>query len=295
MAIVGMLAARWYQLPASANMSPELQRYSKAYSEFPVIYSRGCNADIRSDKVNICTFGPPDATHTAVLIGDSTAAQWSPAAIKAFDKAGWRLLVMTKSGCPMVDGPYFYRNIGREFVECGVWRQHAIQQVVAAKPDIVVLSSYWWDNRSSSSDWWVDGTRSVLDALSPASGRVYVLRSTPHLPFKGPTCLSQRLMLGKLAPTLTCQAPYPEAQEDRIFSWLQSAAAGFSNVSPIDMNDRVCPQGTCYAQHDGMVVFRDDHHIAVRYAESLSPVLAQRLAIEAARPDGSDGSLQKQM
>lgn len=279
MAIVAALGARWYYSPSNTRISPELQRYVRASSESPEVYARGCNADITSSTARACTFGPPHAAHTAVLIGDSTAAHWSPAAIKAFDRLGWRLLVMTKSGCPVVDGPYFYWVIRREFTECAAWRKQALDQVVALRPDIVILSSYWWDNRTSPQDWWIGGTRSVLNTLSPVAGHVYLMRSMPHLPFKGPVCLAQHLMLGRLAGSAKCEAPYPEPLEAQIFSWLQSATAGYPNVSTLDMNKFVCPKDRCDAERGGMIVFRDDHHVAELFAKSLGPALAEQLGI----------------
>ena len=156
----------------------------------PTIYAMGCDDFYRSADVRACSFGPADAVHTAVLMGDSIGGQWFPAVAKVFDKPDWRLLVLTKSSCPMVDEPVFNHRIGRSYTECATWRENALKEVVAQKPDVVFLGS------SSTYDFsqtqWLDGTSRVLEALSPATGHVYVLRATPGLPFDGPACLQTK-------------------------------------------------------------------------------------------------------
>src|SRR5690606_807351 len=119
-----------------------------------------------------------------VLMGDSVGAQWFPAVASAFYPLNWRLLVLTKSSCPMVDEPIFYARIGRNYTECSTWRRNALQQVAALRPDIVILGSVQTTDFTATQ--WIEGTARVLKVLSTNSGHVYVLRGTPHLPFDGP-------------------------------------------------------------------------------------------------------------
>jgi hypothetical protein len=46
----------------------------------------------------------------------------------------------------------------------------------------------------------------------------------------------------------------------------------------VDLSDVICPtKGKCPAVVDGMIVYRDDHHLTATFAASLAPILAERL------------------
>lgn len=107
------------------------------------------------------------------------------------------------------------------------------------------------------------------------------MRSTPTLDFDGPSCLEPRSWLyEKLSPHAACTSPAHNTLSDSVFSWIGQAAKSFANVKMLDMTDVVCPQGTCNAERDGVVVFRDSQHLTATFAASLAPVLRQRLALE---------------
>jgi peptidoglycan/LPS O-acetylase OafA/YrhL len=291
MAFVNLLAMQWFTVASIWMQSPEQQRYANAHADAPAIYSMGCDDWYYSDRVRICAFGSERAIHTAVLMGDSIAGQWFPAVASVFDRPGWRLLVLTKSSCPMVDEPFFYGRIGREYTECSSWRAHALEQVAAIKPDVVLLSTV--SRNGFTQAQWIDGTQRVLGTISPASGHVYILRSTPHLPFDGPDCLAaHRGRVSWLNSLQVCSAFAKEDHDQQIFEWLQQAVGRFSNVQMIDLNDQVCPQQHCSAEQKGEVVFRDSQHLTASFAKSLGPALEQRLNLgdDVTRQEGGDAA-----
>ena len=139
MAAMAALATHWTRQASDALQTPALQRYAAARTDAPAIYAMGCDDWYRSATVRICSFGSEQAPRTAVLMGDSHVGQWFPAVRGALD-AHWRVLVITKSSCPMVDEPFFYTRIGREYTECAQWRDAALRQVLAEHglPDVRV-------------------------------------------------------------------------------------------------------------------------------------------------------------
>lgn len=279
MLLASSLCMRWYNQVDMPILAPHVQDYAASHYDAPKIYDMGCDDWYHSDRVRICAFGSTNATHTAVLMGDSHAAQWFPAVSKVFDRAGWRLLVLTKSSCPMVDEPIFSSSIGREYTVCATWREHALKQVAALRPDVLLLGSAGYEFTEAQ---WVEGTARVLDTLSPAVGHIYILRDTPRLPFDGPNCLTQQAVRSvRLGLRRTCTAPAASSYAERVYRWLGLAAARFANVSMLDMSQHVCPGGVCSAQWHGKVVFRDSQHLTGSFAASLEPVLAQKLGLEA--------------
>lgn len=276
MAVAVTLTVQWHGAAANRLIQPTQLKYLKATYDAPIIYRMGCDDWYHSAEVHICAFGQDDAQHTVVAIGDSVALQWFPAISEAFNRSGWRLLVVTKSACPMVDEPIFYARIHHIYTNCATWRQNALKKVAALKPDVVVLgSTHTYDFTRTQ---WKKGTTRVLQAISSAAGHIYILRSTPVLPFNGPDCLTPRSWLyATLSQKSDCVASAESARSDAVYQALISAASNFKNVDVVDMNDAVCPHGQCRAERDGMFVFRDNRHLSATFVESLGPALESHL------------------
>lgn len=289
MLLVCAISLNGFGSPTYKTPPAAVVRYQMARSDAPVIYGMGCDDWFHSDRVRICAFGPADAPHTAVLIGDSHAGQWFPAVSKAFARPGWRLLVLTKSACPMVDESFFYPRIGREYTECSTWRRRALERVAELKPDLVLMGSA--DSYGFTQPQWIEGTGRVLEALAPAAGHVFILRNTPALPFDGPECLEQHVGRPAWLGSRVCTVTPDESSADLEVAWLNRAASRYPNVRMLDMNASVCPGGICSAELGGLVVFRDAQHLTARFAASLEPVLASKLGIADASDSGRGSAL----
>ena len=241
---------------AAAIQAHQLGKRMSSIAAGPSIYSMDCDDWFRSAKVKPCVFGPQNATHTAVVMGDSVGLQWFPAWIAIFDRPGWKIVVLTKSSCPMVDQPFYYDRLKREYTECAQWRKASLARVSAMHPDILILGSTY--NYGFTPAEWTAGTSRVLQAVHGTVRRIAIVRATP-LPSINPS-----------------QDPRVEAQ---VFQSITAAVSQFGNVSTIDMNDRVCPKGICRLAADGCTFFRDETHITSTFARSLAPTLAIRLGV----------------
>lgn len=275
-ALAAAVAMGWNGAARKRMHDPALQPFEAARNDAPMIYRMGCDDWYHSARVRVCEFGDPHARHTAVALGDSVALQWFPAYREIFTRPGWRLLVITKSACPMVDAPFLYTRIGRDYTECGEWRDAALRKLAVLHPEVVVLGSeftYPFTQRQ-----WVAGTRAVLARVTANAGRVYLMRSTPTLPFNGPDCSEPRSHLyDVLAGAARCSAPIHDARFDAVDRWIHEAAAPFDNVRLIDLTPSVCPDHECRAERHGRVVFRDTQHLTAGFARSLAPALAAAL------------------
>ncbi|MEO7067461.1 MAG: acyltransferase family protein [Rhodanobacter sp.] len=278
MVITVLACLTWFNAATSSANNPALQRYAQARADTPIIYRMGCDEWYHSDQVHPCTFGPSDATHTAVLMGDSIGAQWFPAVASVFNRPDWRLIVLTKSSCPMVDEPMFYPRIGRDYTECTTWREHALQLVASLRPDVVLLGSVQTYDFTQAQ--WLEGSVRVLKTISPTSGHIYILRGTPHLPFDGPNCLASQSWLSRWRKQKNrCQAPAFNQQDNNVDHWLQLASNQFGNVSVVDLNDKICPNGMCAAARNGEVIFRDSQHLTASFVLSLDKALGARIGM----------------
>ena len=266
----------WNRQAIDWAQQPDQARYLKARADGPAIYDLGCDDWYRSARVRFCAFGQEDARHTVVLMGDSIAGQWFPAVAKVFDRPDWRLLVLTKSSCPMVDKPLFDSRIGREYTECAQWRREAIRILAKMRPDLVLLSSV--PSPSFSHEEWIEGTSAVLAPLVAGVPRVGILQPTPILPFNGPACLARedwrsRYMHGDG----DCSTTPDDSQWLSVRAALATSTARFPSVRLLDLTDAICPGHRCASQRNGVVVYRDEQHLTATFVAELAPALGTAL------------------
>jgi peptidoglycan/LPS O-acetylase OafA/YrhL len=270
-----LLGDRWTRLAQEWVNNPQQVRFLAAKKDRPAIYAMGCDDWFSSAEVKFCAFGRVDAPRTVVLMGDSIGAQWFPAVERIFGGADWRILVLTKSACPMVDEYVFYHRIRREYVECAEWRQRALLKLVDIEPDVLVLGSS--TSYSFTKKQWIDGTSRVLERVADHVGAIYLIRGTPSLSFDGVDCLSNKYASPlRIVRNVSCDTPVNKSSGE-IWSWLAVAAASYANVRALDMNDEVCPKGICSAELGGKIVFRDSSHLAAGFVADLALVLEDKM------------------
>ena len=277
--LVAVLLLRGWRFEAERTaQAPNLARFVAARSDEAAVYAMGCFGSYRSTRVEICEFGDPHATHTAILAGDSKAAQWLPAYWPMFNRPGWRLLVITKSACPMVDASYFAQPLHREYAECARWRRAVIRKIESLDPDMVVLSESV--GYPFTREQWITGTQQVLHALTHHARRIYLMRPTPELQMNGPLCLEPRSRLyTAVVGTPDCSGAARTGRFDDIGRWLAGASAQFRNVRIVDMTDSVCPGGLCRAKIGSKIVFSDNGHMTATFARTLTSALAKATSL----------------
>lgn len=257
---------------------PSIAGGQPSAAPLPLIYSQGCDDWYRSAELKICGYGHAHAQRTVMVVGDSVGLQWFPALHTIFSDAGWKLLVMTKSSCPMVDEPIFDADIGREFTECQQWRHAALQAIVDIKPQLVLWGST--DRYSFTPAQWAEGTARALATIVENSERVVVIRSTPTLPFDATGCIESRTALYEMLKRKDlCVSNADDAQGLSVLKALQTAAQRFGNVSVIDFNVLVCPGGICQAARANQRVYRDQKHLDALFVAGLSPAIKQALQL----------------
>lgn len=275
-AFAGSLHALW--APPSAER-PKRDPARDIRLDMPVIYRMGCDRWISSATLSPCVFGEERATHTAMFIGDSVGAQWFSAFPEIYPAPQWRIVVHTKSACPIVDEDIFYKRIGRIYDVCREWREAALEEIVAQRPDVVVIGSA--NTRNLDARQWTDGSRRVFAQLSPHVGQVIVIAGTPKLGIDGPGCIVRARENAAFPLVRTCRGKPVDDLVHETIGHLREASRGFDNVAVIDPTELVCPKDSCSAiTPDGTPVFRDHQHLTDTFARAATPRL--RGAIEAA-------------
>lgn len=193
-----------------------------------------------------------------------------------FPEPTWRIVVLTKSACAMVDEDYFYPRIGQVYTVCSEWRDAVLAEIERIRPDVVITGSA--ATYGFSETQWVDGSARVLSRLSKAADTVIVIPGTPSLPFDGPGCVARNLSSDGQIDRAACGATERQEHVAGVTRDLGQSAERFSNVYLLDLNDLVCPDGICNAvTEDGLLVFRDSQHLTDRFVRARIPIIQDKL------------------
>jgi hypothetical protein len=245
-------------------------------SDSPVIYQMGCDSWYRSAEVVPCEIGRRGARKTAVLMGDSVGAQWYSLLPELYPQPRWRIIVLTKSSCPLVDEDIFYPRAGGIYEVCSRWRDSALARLEAYQPDVIIVGSSPHYNFSHAQ--WSDGSARVVSRLSQAANQVIVLAGTPSLPFSPCGCLLRNRQADGTVDRERCVKKRGLQDVEHVTRTLIDVADGFNNVHFLDLNDLVCPEGDCYATNpDGQPVFKDARHIADSFVLAMTPLIRERI------------------
>jgi len=242
-----------------------------------------------------CVFGDPEGTSTIVLMGDSKAQHWFPAINAAAKKNGWKLLVWTKSSCPVANVVIEQAAVRGRYTACEDWRadvEAKIKSLASTEGvDLVLLGrskNYGANMRDSdgkllsgdaASAVWAKGLASTRASLGTV-GQVAVLQDPPWAPSDRPDCLSAH-------PTTSSECAfvaYVPVFEQVLLAGEAAAAANDPTLKQLNLTALVCPDDVCLAvSPSGAVVFRDQHHMTATYSASLgSPVGREIKALLAA-------------
>jgi peptidoglycan/LPS O-acetylase OafA/YrhL len=278
-ALLALMPSLWRMTvrPAGQNELASSEQRVRASLSAPQIYSiPGCDDWYSSDRLVPCVFGDGKGP-TAVVIGDSLGLHLFPALQRLFGDAGWTLVVLTKSSCPVVDEPFFYERIHRNYTECETWLKSAIAYVQQTKPDIVIVGSA--GSYPYTLEQWTEGSRRAIGNLKVGARNVVVLAPTPRLPFDGPNCaISHAATVFSRDGSSDCTARLADVEDQDVAAALARAVVGLAGTAVINVNDAICPNGVCAAVRGGRLVYRDSQHLNAPYALGLAGVLADRLA-----------------
>jgi peptidoglycan/LPS O-acetylase OafA/YrhL len=252
-----------------SNLSPSL---ADAPADKPEVFLNGCVRSWREVGQSECVTGDPTSPTTVALVGDSHAAMWSPAFEALAAQRNWRLETLGKVTCPLQDLPITSPYLGREYTECGQWRTEILDRLQTERPRLIVLSMsrrYGADFGFTSYDpAWLDSLTRLVARLRDTGAKVLVLGPIPDPHSTVPACLSDHVDDAE-----SCSQPRAAAVNEPGIAEEAAAttAAGgvYDDLTPLFCTDSRCPMIV-----GNNLVYRDDNHVTIEYAEALTPVLA---------------------
>lgn len=182
------------------------------------LYARDCGSSYEDDEVHLCVFdhATSPASPLVVAAGDSKTAQWVPALQVLAEKYHWRLITLTKSGCPFSD---IRRNQAKhEYAGCVTWNRAAVERVRALAPDLLITTQF--DHYTAlrdgkrlqgkkNRDELVRGLSDRITLMQASGIAVVTIAETPRMVFDVADCVGAHL-----DDLLACSQPRTKALED---------------------------------------------------------------------------------
>jgi hypothetical protein len=261
---------------ATAGITP---RPDLARRDEGEVYERGCSSGYDDDVVHPCVFDYGTGTDAPLVVaaGDSKMAQWVPALQVIAQQQHWKLISLTKSGCPFSDIHRVYKK--KEYTSCVTWNRSVAAQVATLAPDLLVTTELDFyptlqagkplkgaANRAEM----VRGLSDRIIAVRKAATPVATVAETPRMGFDTAGCVGTHL-----EDLAACARPRAEVLGG---AGVVEAAARRSGASFVDLTSHLCSVTTCPAVLGNRLVYRDKHHLTATFARSLAPVLATALA-----------------
>jgi peptidoglycan/LPS O-acetylase OafA/YrhL len=252
-----------------ANVMPPL---GTARNDTELLVRNGCNLQHVQVTPRDCVFGDPNGTITVALVGDSHTSQWFPAIERIATERGWRLVTFTKYDCRFMDMRMYSSFLKREYTECAAWREVVIQRLADMRPQLVIVGVSRFPAVINAADNDPERQGELLaQTIARVPGKVAILVDTPRFPFDVPGCISAHM-----ADVRACEVSRATAFLTR-HRIVERTAARISGATLIDLSDAVCPWDSCPVVLNGMIVYRDNHHLTATFALAMADAFAGTL------------------
>jgi hypothetical protein len=195
-------------------------------------------------------------------------------------RRGWRLIVLTKAGCPPPRVRVVFAVSGRSYAECDAWREYALRRIERSeRPALVVAagSAHYTVVDRGRRIGGLAGTRllaeaypRVLKRLRAAAPAVAVLDDAPRPPLDVPDCVSGAMRHLSRCAFARARAIVPSQT-------LAAGAVRAEDVRVIDPTDQFCLADRCPAVIGNVLVYRNSGHLTASYVETMAGWLGRRL------------------
>ncbi|HEV8611966.1 MAG TPA: acyltransferase family protein, partial [Gemmatimonadales bacterium] len=217
------------------------------------LHEDGCDREQGAATLEKCSYGVRNATTTVVLFGDSHAAQWFAAFEPLARSHGWRLITLSRPGCPSLFVTV-WTQMDRSPGFCERWREISLQQIRQLQPALIVItnsrSHALLDGGSSPQpavarpDLWQRGLERSLAALPPRSA-ILLLEDSPAPRFDVPSCLVEHVH-----EVQRCSFARDSALVPGISKVERGLGRADARVHYADLTDAICAADRCPAARD---------------------------------------------
>lgn len=260
-----------------SNLAPPLDGTA---GEIKSILADGCLRSLPFDGSQPeCVTGNRSSATTVAVIGDSHAAMWNPGFQRAVHDRDWKMILMAKASCPIVELPLtnHINWLTEEVQRCAQWRSGIMDRLRAEPPQLVVVAAVRgygpdgvgvWDKPGFDrfNQGWIDGLGDLVRQLRSNGSQVLVLGPEPKFPSVTPNCLSTHLRDAQ-----ACEVAWPQDNKAGIEAESTVVRAGGGEYA--DTKDLFCFGDRCPAIVGNTMVFYDASHISQYYSRAMAPAV----------------------
>jgi hypothetical protein len=237
-----------------------------------------CAVVERSAELFACGWGAPRAiaSRTVALLGDSHATHWRPALENVARRQNWRVVSMSRAGCPITTAVPRLVTRARS-LDCMRWNR-AVQRWLRRHKEIKVVfvgQHRGKVNHRPGQSWQAVARRGYLNAwrqlLRHHVKHVVVLRDTPRDTPDTQACVARALSAGTPAgPACAVPRAYAVRSDPAADA---ARRAGDTRIGVVDLTRLFCSARLCLPVLGGALVHRDTEHMTRQFAASLAPFL----------------------
>ena len=266
--------------PVPEDLYPSL---FDAKNDHPISYTDRCNVQVNGlASSSPCIYGDTTSTVTVALFGDSHALAWFPAINRVATNNHWKLFSQTMSACGPPDLGQWNAQAAKVLKNCPIWREAAIQKIIAAKPLFVLLTgtrgfvAVHADGTiapvTENASLWSAGMKRTLDKFKAAGIRPIMISDIPFANNDPTICLS-------LHPksSIACATPVVRAiNSDWVL--LERKVAMAEKVTLIEPQMWLCPSSPCPVILNNILIYLDASHMTATFSQTLSGKLGRAIA-----------------
>jgi peptidoglycan/LPS O-acetylase OafA/YrhL len=254
-----------------SNLDPAL---ADAPAETQALSYDGCLGNFFEVGHPECAMSDTASPTTMALIGDSHAAMWTAGFQQVAAHRHWRLELLAKSLCPVLDLPTINPvTHSGEYTACNQWRAEIIARLQTEHPKLIVLdmsrrygARYKFPS-GSDSHAWLDSITRLVRQLRGTGAKVLVLGPIPDPQSQVPACLSAHL-----DDATTC-SPLKSVAVNEPGIAAETAATKVGGGQYADLTELFCTAERCPVIVGNTLVFIDRGHVTLEYSRLLAPVL----------------------
>ena len=228
----------------------------------PASYTIGCNQEGKGTEAKTCDFGDLTSSRELVIVGSSHATQWLPALDEIGKKNDFKVINMTKSGCPL-------GALETSDESCSEWNERAIDKIISMKPYAVITNST--KTSPNKKEFIPKSSLESWEKLASNGVNVIGIRDNPRFSFDIPECVYQNR---DSKTSNLCSMD----REDALLK--SDPALAYSKIiKSIDMSDMFCTDNKCLSTFSEKLIYRDSNHMSVEYTYFIRDNLYNKLKV----------------
>jgi hypothetical protein len=268
---------------AALGPVPEGTPVREARSDVSPLVGNGCHVGwgATAPKPSGCEFGDTTSDVLVVVSGDSHVAAW----FGAFDEAGkanrWRIVMVTKRGCPAADVSVYRATsqdeVATPYRACNIWRINALAYIADLHADLVVFPTLTrrgvigYSGANAIREWG-EGLGRTLDTIGASGAKLLVIGDTPKTNGDNVAlCVNSHQRDIARCGNSRSKAVF----DDRMAMLADTALA--HHATYVDPSNWFCTETFCPAVIGNLVVYRDNTHLTDSYARYRAPQIAQAI------------------